>query len=101
MKSKTKSEIARAAGISPEVLRRWMMEHRNVISAMGVRPTRRLLPPKVVRYICSELGIEDEDFNTYLLARFPKASRRHPERCPNDVLTMCIRRRLSEHTAKI
>ena len=62
--SKTKSEIAQAAGISPELLRRWMMEHRNVISAMGVRPTRRLLPPKVVRYICSELGIEDEDFYT-------------------------------------
>ena len=64
MKSKTKSEIAQAAGISSELLRRWMMEHRNVISAMGVRPTRRLLPPKVVRYICSELGIEDEDFYT-------------------------------------
>ena len=64
MKSKTKSEIAQAAGISPELLRRWMMEHRNVISAIGVKPTRRLLPPKVVRYICSELGIEDEDFYT-------------------------------------
>ena len=62
MKSKTKSEIARAAGISPELLRRWMMEHRNVLGAMGVKPTRRLLPPKVVRYMCRELGIEDEDF---------------------------------------
>ena len=62
MKAKTKSEIAQAAGISPELLRRWMMEHRNVISAMGVKPTRRLLPPKVVRYMCRELGIEDEDF---------------------------------------
>ncbi len=62
MKSKTKSEIAQAAGISTEVLRRWMMVHRREIGAMGVKPTRRLLPPKVVRYICSELGIEDEDF---------------------------------------
>ena len=62
MKSKTKSEIAQAAGISPELLRRWMMEHRNVIGAMGVKPTRRLLPPKVVRYMCRELGIEDEEF---------------------------------------
>ena len=62
MKSKTKSEIAQAAGISPELLRRWMMEHRNVIGAMGVKPTRRLLPPKVVRYMCRELGIDDEDF---------------------------------------
>ena len=62
MKSKTKTEIAQAAGISTELLRRWMMEHRNVIGAMGVKPTRRLLPPKVVRYMCRELGIEDEDF---------------------------------------
>ena len=62
MKSKTKSEIAQATGISPEWLRGWMMEHRNVISAMGVKPTRRLLPPKVVRYMCRELGIDDEDF---------------------------------------
>ena len=62
MKSKTKSEIAQAAGISTEVLRRWMMEHRRDISAMGVRPTRRLLPPKVVHYMCRELGLDDEDF---------------------------------------
>ena len=62
MKSKTKSEIAQAAGISTEVLRRWMMEHRRDIGAMGVRPTRRLLPPKVVRYMCRELGLDDDDF---------------------------------------
>ena len=64
MKSKTKTEIAQAAGISTELLRRWMMEHRNVIGAMGVKPTRRLLPPKVVRYMCRELGIDEEDFYT-------------------------------------
>ena len=62
MKSKSKFEIAQAAGISTELLRRWMLEHRNVIGAMGVKPTRRLLPPRVVRYMCRELGIEDEDF---------------------------------------
>ena len=52
MKSKTKSEIARAAGISPELLRRWMMVHRREIGAMGVKPTRKVLPPEVVRYMC-------------------------------------------------
>ena len=62
MKSKSKFEIAQAAGISTELLRRWMLEHRNVIGAMGVKPTRRLLPPRVVRYMCRELGIDDEDF---------------------------------------
>ena len=62
MKSKTKSEIAQAAGISTELLRRWMMVHRREIGAMGVKPTRKVLPPKVVRYMCRELGIDDEDF---------------------------------------
>ena len=64
MKSKTKFEIAQAAGISTELLRRWMMVHRREIGAMGVKTTRKVLPPRVVRYMCRELGIEDEDFYT-------------------------------------
>ena len=62
MKSKSKSEIAQAAGISTELLRRWMMVHRREIGAMGVKSTRQVLPPKVVRYMCRELGIDDGGF---------------------------------------
>ena len=57
-----RKDETQAAGISTEVLRLWVMEHRRDISAMGVRPTRRLLPPRVVRYMCREQGIDDEDF---------------------------------------
>ena len=62
MKSKTKFEIAQAAGISTELLRRWMMVHRREIGAMGVKTTRKVLPPRVVRYLCRELGLDDGDF---------------------------------------
>ena len=34
---------------------------------MGVKTTRKVLPPRVVRYMCRELGIDDEDFNTKLI----------------------------------
>ena len=44
------------------MLRRWLMERRNEISAMGVKPTRKVLPLRVVRYMCRELGLDDEDF---------------------------------------
>ena len=37
MKSKSKFEIAQAAGISTEVLRRWIMERRKEISALAVK----------------------------------------------------------------
>ena len=29
---------------------------------MGVKTTRKVLPPRVVRYMCRELGIDDGDF---------------------------------------
>ena len=70
MKSKTKFEIAQAAGISTELLRRWMMVHRREIGAMGVKTTRKVLPPRVVRYMCRELGIDDEDFFSKVLRLF-------------------------------
>ena len=37
MKSKSKFEIAQAAGISTEVLRLWIMERRKEISALAVK----------------------------------------------------------------
>ena len=44
------------------MLRRWLMERRNEISAMGVKPTRKVLPLRVVCYMCRELGLDDDDF---------------------------------------
>lgn len=41
---------------------RWYALHKAEIVKLGVNPNARLLPPKAVRYICEELGINEEDF---------------------------------------
>ena len=46
-----------AMGISEKTLRRWLVQHRQMLGSMGVNPNARLLPPKAVRYVCEELGI--------------------------------------------
>ncbi len=61
MKAMLKSEIARAAGLSTNTLRRWMLSRQQVLRKMGVTHTQRLLPPKAVKYICHEFGINEED----------------------------------------
>ncbi len=48
--------------MSVSTLKRWMRRHSEKFEEMGVTPSQRLLPPKVVRYICEELGIHEEDF---------------------------------------
>ena len=63
MKAKSKDQIAHAAGVSPEILRRWLIAHRRQITALGVAPTRKLLPPRAVKFIAYELGIDEEDFD--------------------------------------
>ena len=51
-----------AMGISEKTLRRWLVQHRQMLGSMGVAPSQRILPPKAVRFICEELGIIEEDF---------------------------------------
>ncbi len=41
---------------------RWYAQHKDEIIKLGVNPNARLLPPKVVIYICEELGIHEDDF---------------------------------------
>ncbi len=62
MKSKSKSEIADAAGVSQKTLARGIGGHREKLRAMGVSPSQRILPPRAVEYVCRELGIHEEDF---------------------------------------
>ena len=62
MKSKSKSEIAMAAGITVRTLYSWMSQHRHHLQRLGARPSQKLLPPRVVDYICQELGLHEEDF---------------------------------------
>lgn len=62
MKSHTKSEIAQAAGMSVNTLRRWMKRNEHKFAHLDLDPTQRLLHPKAVRFICEELGISEADF---------------------------------------
>lgn len=62
MKSRMKFEIALAAGMSERTFSRWLSEHATYMQHLGVKPTQRLLPPKAVKYICYELGLDESDF---------------------------------------
>lgn len=59
MKCKMKYEIADAAGMSRRTFQRWMKVHREELRRLGVTPCQKLLSPKVVRYICRELGVDE------------------------------------------
>ena len=58
MKSRTKIELARAAGVSPETFRRWLKSDTAFLEANGITPTTKLFPPHVVRYLCDKYAID-------------------------------------------
>jgi hypothetical protein len=58
MKSYTKAQLADAAGVSAETFRRWLRSDRAFLAANGICPNTRLLPPKVVKYLCEKYDIE-------------------------------------------
>ena len=58
MRSYTKSELSRAAGVSAETFRRWLRSDRAFLAANGICPNTRLLPPKVVKYLCKKYAID-------------------------------------------
>ena len=58
MKSYTKAQLADAAGVSPETLRRWLKTDRAFLETNGIRPTTKLFPPKVVKYLCDKYAID-------------------------------------------
>ena len=58
MKSYTKSQLATAAGVSPETFRRWLKTDRAFLEANGIQRNTRLFPPKVVKYLCEKYCIE-------------------------------------------
>ncbi len=58
MKSYTKAQLADAAGVSPETFRRWLKTDRAFLEVNHIRPTTKLFPPKVVKYLCEKYAIE-------------------------------------------
>ena len=58
MKSAYKYELADAAGVSRRTFQRWLRENRGRLSRFGVKPTCHMLPPRAVRWICLQYGID-------------------------------------------
>lgn len=58
MKSYSKTQLAEAAGVSPETFRRWLKTDRAFLEANGITPTTKLFPPKVVKYLCDKYAID-------------------------------------------
>ena len=48
--------------MSSATMTRWFQCHREVMRSMGVKPSQKLLPPKVAMWVCSELGLQESDF---------------------------------------
>ena len=57
--SMTKSQLARAAGVSTRTLARWLHtdEMQALLKQYHIRPSRRQLPPVVVHKICEFFAI--------------------------------------------
>ena len=60
MKSYSKIELARAAGVSGETFRRWLRTDAAFLCANHITPKTKLLPPHVVKYLCEKYDIEVE-----------------------------------------
>ena len=58
MKSAYKYELAEAAGVNYKTFQRWMANNRAILSRFGVRRTSKMLPPKAVKWVCDEYGID-------------------------------------------
>ena len=55
----TRSELAVHAGVSRRTLFRWlaMPEHTDALTQLGMVKNKKLLSPRVVKYICESFGI--------------------------------------------
>ena len=53
-----KSELAKLAGVSSRTFRRYLATRRAILTAMGVSPFARKLPPQAVHYISEDYCID-------------------------------------------
>ena len=58
MKAMSKTELARAAGVSLETFRRWLKSDRAFLEANGIRRNTKLFPPNVVKYLSEKYDLE-------------------------------------------
>ena len=58
MKAMSKFELAEAAGVSTETFRRWLRSDKAYFEANNISPSAKILPPKVVKYLCEKYCID-------------------------------------------
>ena len=58
MQAMFKSELAKLAGVSSRTFRRYLATRRPILTAMGVSPFARKLPPQAVNYISEDYCID-------------------------------------------
>lgn len=58
MKSAYKYELADAAGVSRRTFQRWLSSNKDKLMELGAAPRKQLLPPKAVKWVCDEYGID-------------------------------------------
>ena len=94
-----KSELAKLAGVSPRTFRRYLATRRPILTAMGVSPFARKLPPPAVRYISEDYCIDIPDCPRFrrLLLRVRHLSSRPQWR---DLSPHCLLHGLCESLSK-
>ena len=61
MRSYSKNELARAAGVSYRTFQRWLQQNRAILSEMGVMPRTKLIPARAAQWICGQYGIDEKE----------------------------------------
>lgn len=54
----SKRILAELADVSPRTFRRYLATRRDILTAMGVTPKTKNLPPHAVRYVCEDYCID-------------------------------------------
>jgi len=57
-KAMYKSELARLAGVSYRTFQRYLATRREILTAMGIPPSAKILPPKAVKYVSEDYCID-------------------------------------------
>ena len=74
IKAMYKHELAELAGVSTRTFRRYLATRRPILTAMGISPHARLLPPQAVRFI-------SEDYCIDLPSLYKEEYLSHPSLC--------------------
>lgn len=54
----SKSELADCAGVSVRTLMNWCSAFDKELTAMGLKPRKKMLPPRVVKFIAEKFDID-------------------------------------------